>query len=161
MDKYELRRKRLLELVDERADGNKAAFGRLYDYDRAQISQFLSRTYNGGNSMGEKAVTEMERRLGLPPGWFDRPETDATWPFKSVTLEQIAALDQKSLSELDAAVAFWVQSKLPACDTRSKPYIEESGTILHSNSTVTTTSRNQQEGTNVREGARVPKTSHR
>lgn len=161
MDKYELRRKRLLELVDQRAGGNKAAFGRMYDYDRAQISQFLSPSYNGGNSMGEKAVTELERRLGLPTGWFDRPEDDATWPFKSVTLHQVKALDEKSLAELDSALSFWVMSKLPACDTRSKPYIEESGTILHSNSTVTSTSLEKQEGTNVREGARVPKTSRR
>lgn len=162
MDKYELRRQRLQQLVDERAGGNKAAFGRMYDYDRAQISQFLSATYNGGNSMGEKSVAELERRLCLPQGWFDRPLRDTSWPFKLVTLDEVRALDAASIAELDTAIAFWVKAKAQPGSNPSIPYIDESGTILHSETDVRSSSlRSKPEGTNAREGASVQKISRR
>jgi hypothetical protein len=161
MDKYALRRHRLQQLVDERAGGNKAAFGRMYDYDRAQVSQFLSTTYNGGNSMGEKAVSEMERRLGLEPGWFDRPIRDEGWPFKLVTAEEVRALDPKSLAELDAAISFWVRAKIPTGSSPSNPYIDESGTILHGETNNNSSPRSNPEGKNARESTSIPKTSQR
>lgn len=71
MDIYARRRARLALLVEERAGGNIAEFARAYGYSRSQISQFLSETYNGGRSIGERAARTIDERTGNPPGWLD------------------------------------------------------------------------------------------
>jgi len=65
------RRSRLTLLIQQRADGNAAAFAALLGYPKSQIHQFISRTYNGGRSIGERAARELEHRAALPFGWLD------------------------------------------------------------------------------------------
>ncbi len=110
MDKYQNRRRRLQQLIQEKAEGNAAAFGRLYGYDRAQVSQFLSPNYNKGRSIGENAVAELERRVGLPEGWLDQqeqPQGAAFWPF-STPVEHYFALDDEKKRRLDERVADFI-----------------------------------------------------
>lgn len=69
---YDNRRTQLQILVDQRCAGSLAAFAELYGYDRSQISQYLSESYNHGRSMGERAARSLEEKAGLPSGWLDR-----------------------------------------------------------------------------------------
>jgi hypothetical protein len=71
MDIYARRRARLALLVEQKANGNVAEFARIFSYSRSQISQFLSETYNGGRSIGERAARTIDERVGNPPGWLD------------------------------------------------------------------------------------------
>ncbi|MFU2050945.1 hypothetical protein [Bordetella hinzii] len=115
MDKYEHRRQRLRQLINETTDGNAAAFGRRFSYERAQISQFLSPKYNGGRSIGENAVADLERRVGLPAGWFDQQdpsEKDMYWPF-STPVELYLALDEEKKKRLDERVADFIAGAQP------------------------------------------------
>lgn len=111
MDKHEIRRQRLRQLIDERTNGNAAEFGRRYGYERAQVSQFLSGTYNKGRSIGENAAAELERRVGVQPGWLDIPQgpdeapANKIWPFPSIPEEQVRALSETQLSKLEGAIA--------------------------------------------------------
>jgi phage repressor protein C with HTH and peptisase S24 domain len=71
MNIYARRRTRLAILVENKAGGNVAEFARTYGYSRSQISQFLSETYNGGRSIGERAARNIDEKTGNPPGWLD------------------------------------------------------------------------------------------
>ena len=72
--KYVNRRKRLRLLIQEKARGNQAEFARMYGYDRSQIGQYLSETYQDGRTLGEGAIEKLEDRTGVSIGWFDQTE---------------------------------------------------------------------------------------
>lgn len=100
--KYENRRARLMQLIDERAKGSKAGFARMYGFERAQIGQYTSSTYNNGYTPGEGVIEKLEDRLGLPQGWFDQPaDGSADWPFPEVDEEKVRALDEKRRTQLE------------------------------------------------------------
>jgi SOS-response transcriptional repressor LexA len=91
MDIYARRRARLAMLVEQKTQGNVAEFARTYGYSRSQISQFLSDTYNGGRSIGERAARTLDERLGNPPGWLDlrlseSEKTTLSRPFSTAEL---------------------------------------------------------------------------
>ncbi|SAI62933.1 phage repressor [Bordetella trematum] len=111
MDKHELRRQRLRQLIDERTNGNAAEFGRRYGYERAQVSQFLSPSYNKGRSIGENAAAELERRVGVAPGWLDTANEAGEsapghrWPFPSIPEGRIRSLSAPQISQIEGAIA--------------------------------------------------------
>lgn len=74
---YATRRAQLKICIDQRALGNIAAFAEAFGYDRAQISQYLSESYNHGRSMGERAARALEEKTSLPSGWLDRSDATA------------------------------------------------------------------------------------
>lgn len=108
--KYENRRKRLRRLIEERADGNQAAFGRMYGYERSQISQYLSATYNKGRSPGGNVIDDLEEKLGLPPGWFDIDDNGRAieWPFTTISPERYA----QTTDAQRAAIEEWLRDQL-------------------------------------------------
>lgn len=73
MDIFSNRRHQLQELVDHYAQGNISVFAERFGYSRAQISQYLSETYNGGRSIGERAARALEKKLGVTDGHLDEP----------------------------------------------------------------------------------------
>ncbi|WP_250533497.1 S24 family peptidase [Caballeronia sp. AZ10_KS36] len=73
MDTFALRRIKLKQLVDTLAKGNVRVFAARFGYAPAQISQYLSSTYNEGRSMGERAARALEKRVNVPQGWLDQP----------------------------------------------------------------------------------------
>lgn len=72
MDVYEVRRQRLKELIQAVTQGNVAVFAGRFGYQPAQLSQYLSNTYNGGRSIGERAARALEQRVSAPVGWLDQ-----------------------------------------------------------------------------------------
>lgn len=72
-DIFATRRARLRSLVDEHSIGNIAVFAEKFGYSRAQISQYLSESYNGGRSIGERAARLIEEKVRVPVGWLDQP----------------------------------------------------------------------------------------
>lgn len=103
--KYANRRARLLKLIDEKAAGNKAEFGRLYGLTRSQIAQYTSATYNEGRSLGEGVVEKLEDRIGLPAGWFDMPaDGSGEWPFRRLDEAKVRNLDPDQVTQLETAI---------------------------------------------------------
>lgn len=74
MDIFSTRRARLKLLIDQATGGNISLFAGSYGYSRAQLSQYLSPTYNHGRSLGEAAARKLESRLALAQGWLDKDE---------------------------------------------------------------------------------------
>jgi phage repressor protein C with HTH and peptisase S24 domain len=126
MDVYALRRARLAILVEKKHRGNIAAFARDYGYSRAQISQFLSETYNGGRSIGERAARTIESRCGYDRGWLDTPLSDEemrTWdnPFSTAELRVITdrplAVDTDPMATSKTVARIPIQTQItPAAD---------------------------------------------
>lgn len=58
-------------MVDHCTQGNISVFAARFGYSRAQISQYLSETYNEGRSIGERAARTLEKKVGVHTGWLD------------------------------------------------------------------------------------------
>ena len=76
MDIVALRRTNLRNLIDETIRSKKvltdAAFCDLYDLNPSHISQLVK----GHGSFGERAARNLEKKIGLPSGYFDRNNED-------------------------------------------------------------------------------------
>ena len=71
---------RLRELVE--ASGGPTGFVRTYnrkDGDKPLNESYVSQILNGHRPFGEKSARNMEKRAGLPPGYFDQ-EIEAPKP---------------------------------------------------------------------------------
>lgn len=91
MDKRIHRQERLLQLIEERANGKQSKFAELVDIASTSISRML---YPAGKA-GAKAITEkttdkIERILGLPMGWFDS-QNGETLSFEHVSPIKVTA----------------------------------------------------------------------
>lgn len=74
---YATRRSQLRRLIAMRTGGNASAFAKEMGYSRAQISQFMSATYNDGRSIGERAARAIEDVASVPFGWLDQSTATA------------------------------------------------------------------------------------
>lgn len=72
MDIYSIRRRNLQRLIEDRAHGNAADFARSIGRTRAQLAQYLSSTYNGGRSIGERVARAIEKEVGLEAHSLDQ-----------------------------------------------------------------------------------------
>lgn len=91
---YENRRKWLAFWISE-VKGGRPAFEQKYGYGRAQITQFLSETYQDGRSIGDLAARRIEKRL-------KKPDRSMEVPFEEVTIE---ATQQKVVKKDDLLYA--------------------------------------------------------
>ncbi|WP_153045732.1 hypothetical protein [Advenella sp. S44] len=100
MDKrYAIRRKRLRQLIDERAGGVDAHFADTYGYSRAQIGQYLSVSYRDGKSIGDLAARNIEKKLDLPALWLDTEVEQNDWPFeKWIALDRVQKLSAEDIA---------------------------------------------------------------
>lgn len=99
MSIYETRRNNLRLLIDKKASGNMAEFGRLVGRERAQIKQYLSPDYNEGRSIGERVARDIEEKAGV-----DRLSLDAEGPTAFQSL-QAADDDRSVFAQLDVRAA--------------------------------------------------------
>lgn len=104
MDKYETRRLRLKELIDEKSNGVIARFAELIDRDASYVSRML---YPPGKSGRKRIADDMieliEKKLNLPRGWFDFKDKlgSGNWPFSTVTYEEFKALPDFDKKEIE------------------------------------------------------------
>ncbi len=71
---YDIRRRRLKALVDERFRKSRTAFGEVTGLQADYVSRLLSgkRPNEGGKNLGESLARDIETKLHLERGWFDR-----------------------------------------------------------------------------------------
>jgi len=96
---YETRRNNLRLLIDQKANGNMAEFGRKVGRERAQIKQYLSPDYNEGRSIGERVARDIEEKAEVARGTLD--DDDAT----TFQAPQVALEDQAVFALLDVRAA--------------------------------------------------------
>lgn len=99
MSIYETRRNNLRLLIDKKAGGNMAEFGRLVGRERAQIKQYLSPDYNEGRSIGERVARDIEEKASVARLALDAEDSKA---FQS---PQVAAEDRSVFALLDVQAA--------------------------------------------------------
>lgn len=83
------RRNRLRRMIAETGMESVTRFAEHFGYSRAQVSQYLSETYNDGRSLGERAARGIEERAGYPSGWLDRSSNDDNAPSKVSDTEAV------------------------------------------------------------------------
>lgn len=117
MDIHEIRRRNLRQLVDSVAEGNMAKFGQMIGKERSQVAQYLSPTYNGGRSIGERVARSIEIELEVDVGLLDRTPGSALdnsrqsqqaskdWPLPAIPRERIESLEPAKLERLQGAIA--------------------------------------------------------
>ena len=105
--RYEIRRKNLRRLIDERSGGVDSHFAQKYDYTRSRIAQFLSPTYNDGKSIGDRAARLIEKKLGLEPLSLDIDKANQIpsiqWPFET-SFDEFSRLTSKDIQEIEALI---------------------------------------------------------
>ena len=67
-----VRRKNLLALIDERFEGNRAAFCRAAGKNPNLINLILTKNPDHQRSIGEKLCRDIEESMSLPSGWMDQ-----------------------------------------------------------------------------------------
>jgi hypothetical protein len=79
VDIYDLRRRKLRALVDERFRRSRTAFGEATGLQSDYVSRLLSgkSPSAGGKNLGEALARDLETKLHLERGWFDR-DADGT-----------------------------------------------------------------------------------
>ncbi|NVI23067.1 hypothetical protein G4D42_06300 [Burkholderia pseudomallei] len=80
MDIYENRRQWLAYWIEHDFGGDRAAAERTTEYSRSQLSQFLSRKYQDGKSIQERAARTIETRFGKPERIMETPAPTADRP---------------------------------------------------------------------------------
>jgi hypothetical protein len=109
MDKYEIRRQRLEQLIRDRAAGSQAKFAGMIDRSSSYVSRMLFEEGKAGKKrIADDMIEHIENALGLGRGWFDQTITGASeptaWPFKSISYEEVAALSDVDLARLETAI---------------------------------------------------------
>lgn len=97
MDKYELRRQRLQNLVDRAGGPSQFAkkFSRI-NADKPIDETYVSQILNSHRKFGEKAARNMENRAGLPTEYFDREDNQATNVIHEKEQEYVSNLELRT-----------------------------------------------------------------
>lgn len=109
MDKYEARRCRLQQLIQEQADGSQSRFADMIGSSPSYVSRML---YPEGKANKKRIADDMieriEVKLNLGRGWFDGLSSleslAEAWPFDTISLEKVASLDKITKAKLEAAI---------------------------------------------------------
>lgn len=85
MNKYEIRRKRLQQLIDERHDRKKVRFSEAHGISPSYVSRMLYPSGKKGRKrIGEDLAAQIETKEGLPSGWLSAlSESPADSPAKA------------------------------------------------------------------------------
>lgn len=102
----DIRRDRLRQLIREMAGGNAAAFGRLIDKDRRQMSAWLREPDKpGAKNLSHDSAREIEANCLKPSGWLDtQPEGASNDPALSQQVSHFAGIDPDILHEAETLV---------------------------------------------------------
>lgn len=112
MDKFEIRRQKLLKLIDKYANGVQYKFAQLVDMSPGTISHLVAEPGTLGKQLiSETKIDQIEGRLNIP-GWFDLPTNPQQdlWPFKAMTFRQYCELDSLDKDEIEAFLKIKIKS---------------------------------------------------
>lgn len=73
MDVFETRRLNLIAFIEEKFDGNRAAFCRATTKNPNLINLVLTDNADYRRNIGEKLARDIEQKAGLATGWLDSP----------------------------------------------------------------------------------------
>ena len=80
MDKYEARRQRLRQLIDERCDGVSAAFAKQIGRDASYVTRMLNPEGKSGRKrIADDMIEIIETAFNLPHGWLDGIERQVAY----------------------------------------------------------------------------------
>ena len=91
----EVRRKNLQALIDERFQGNRAAFCRAAGKNPNLINLILTKNPDHQRSIGEKLCRDIEEKMSLPSGWMDQKAPTTTDHTVSIPIASGAAKTAK------------------------------------------------------------------
>lgn len=112
MDKFEIRRQKLLKLIDEYANGVKYKFAQMVDLHPGTISHLVAEPGTPGKQLiSEAKIDQIEGRLDIP-GWFDLPPDPQQdlWPFKAMTFRQYCEMESLDKEEIEAFLKIKLKS---------------------------------------------------
>lgn len=78
MDIYEIRRERLVTLIDSQCNGRQAELSARTGIKATQINRWISTKNNSPRRITEDSARAIESKMALPSGWLDQP--DITMP---------------------------------------------------------------------------------
>lgn len=112
MDKYEIRRQKLLKLIDRYADGVKYKFAELVNMNPGTISHLVAEVGVPGKQLiTEKKIEQIEKKLAIS-GWFDLPPDPKqdVWPFQALTFQQYCEFDSLDKEEIEGFLKIKLRS---------------------------------------------------
>lgn len=99
MGLYEIRRKRLRQLIDERFDGVNAKLAEAMQWPATDLSRFFVKGKHGRN-ISERKARELERKCRVGKYWLDQPESAPLTVQQPLPVYNIAEDEQARLIEL-------------------------------------------------------------
>jgi hypothetical protein len=120
MDIFEMRRKRLLELINTDFDGNQAAFSRHTGLTAPQINRWISPTSNDKRNITERSAREIEKKCGKPFDWLDTDDSKIRENSLISIFRKLSAYDQETI--MLQAVALAERSSLTEQMQQAEPY---------------------------------------
>lgn len=98
MDIYENRRQWLAYWIEHDYRGDRTAAERATGYSRSQLSQFLSKKYQDGKSIQERAARRIEEKFGKAERIMETPAPTAERPPLIPTLRHDGEPEQEALT---------------------------------------------------------------
>ena len=123
MDKYEVRRLRLIELRDRECGGNTSELARRLDRNPTYVLRMLYPAGKEGKKrIGDDLIEVIDKTFKLPHGWLDGKDLTNTtaWPFTSVTPERFHKLSQAQKDSIESTIAAMVTAFLGAESVRRR-----------------------------------------
>lgn len=134
------RRRNLKKFIDEKFDGNKAAFARASGKNSNLIVLCLSNNPDISRSIGERLAREIEKKMSLPAGWMDLDsgapsEKFTTIPIVSIdsmsqTVEKLFLSDRVLIKSIDAPTSMHVIRGLYMPSKEMHPSIAQDDILL-------------------------------
>ncbi|MFA5606770.1 MAG: S24/S26 family peptidase [Leucobacter sp.] len=105
MDIYATRRRNLLELINRKYGGNRAAFARATGKHANLINLVLTTNEELRRKIGERLARDIEERMQLPTGWLDLQQAEPTTGNEAVTIPVLPmqGLEEEPGSTLERA----------------------------------------------------------
>ena len=102
MDKFKLRRLRLVELINKVADGKIVLFAEKIGKDPSYVGRMLyEEGKKGRKKIGEEMAAYIEDSLNLPRGWLD---DSVEWPFRTFSIHEYELLSEEDKEEIETLI---------------------------------------------------------
>ena len=110
---FERRRIRLIELINEKCNGNRSEFARSIGREPSYVVRML---YPEGKKdkkrISDTIMIAIENRYNLPRGWFDADtDTELDWPFV-ISRKQYQSLSAAQKNEINQYMLFVIGKNL-------------------------------------------------